>query len=299
MMTHCGSRLKIVKNVKVVENTVQREVILKEKEVLKVEPDECVSSIHNRHTSENAVRECEEDFEFVMVKNELQDDSFCEEGFGLPERQISRSCEELNDLHEKSATGAGCSGFSSERHTKNVDNTQFAPGSKQTFHMCGECGRIFKKPSKLKSHVLVHTGEKPFKCEVCNRGFKSIYHLKTHCKIHTGEKPYVCNICGKEFSQPRHLKTHMLIHTCEKPYSCKVCNKEFAQLGNLNKHVFIHTGEKPHVCTVCRKEFSRLDNLRTHSLIHTGEKPHVCEVCGKMFQHGSNFLRHKQIHRRD
>lgn len=36
MMTHCGSRLKIVKNVKVVENTVEPEVILMEKEVLKV-----------------------------------------------------------------------------------------------------------------------------------------------------------------------------------------------------------------------------------------------------------------------
>ncbi|KDR15851.1 zinc finger protein 525-like isoform X1 [Zootermopsis nevadensis] len=297
-MSHGESRQKIVKDIKEIkvgENTLEPEVILMENEDVKVEPDEYMSSIHSPHSFESAAGQ--EGFEFVMVKNEPQDDSFCEQDFSIPDGQISTSYEELNDLHDGSA--AGCSGLSPKRGTKNVANTQYPPGSKQTFHVCGECGRIFKKPSKLKSHFLVHTGEKPFKCEVCNRGFKSIYHLKTHCKIHTGEKPYVCNICGKEFSQPRHLKTHMLIHTSEKPYSCKVCNKDFAQLGNLNKHSLIHTGEKPHVCNVCNKQFSRLDNLKTHSLIHTGEKPHVCEVCGKMFQHGSNFLKHKQIHTRD
>jgi hypothetical protein len=35
-MTHCGSRLKTVKNVKVGENTLEPEVILMEKEDLKV-----------------------------------------------------------------------------------------------------------------------------------------------------------------------------------------------------------------------------------------------------------------------
>jgi hypothetical protein len=39
-MTHCGSRLKIVKNVKAGENTLQHEVILMEKEDLKVSAQE-------------------------------------------------------------------------------------------------------------------------------------------------------------------------------------------------------------------------------------------------------------------
>ncbi|XP_069693187.1 zinc finger protein 83-like [Periplaneta americana] len=333
-MSNCESRLKFVDNVKTGVNSLEPEVILMENEDFKrdvnvvnaatssskemhlsscrrdqfstittghifpllrrqskskADPDVCVSS--------RAGAVSGDDFEFVMVKDELQDDSCYEPGYSVPRKEISTSCEELSSRHETSA--AGGSGLPSTKIAKNTDNSTFTPANKQTFHVCGECGRVFKKPSKLKSHLLVHTGEKPFKCEVCNRGFKSIYHLKTHCKIHTGEKPYVCNVCGKEFSQPRHLKTHTLIHTSEKPYACKICNREFAQLGNLNKHALIHTGEKPHVCTVCNKQFSRLDNLKTHSLIHTGEKPHVCEVCGKTFQHGSNFLKHKQIHTRD
>jgi hypothetical protein len=47
-----------------------------------------VSSIHNPHTFASA--SCEKDFEFVMVKNEQDDDdSFCEQGFSVPDRQIS------------------------------------------------------------------------------------------------------------------------------------------------------------------------------------------------------------------
>jgi hypothetical protein len=47
-----------------------------------------VSSIHNPHTFAGA--SCEKDIEFVMVKNEQDDDddSFCER-FSMPDRQIS------------------------------------------------------------------------------------------------------------------------------------------------------------------------------------------------------------------
>jgi hypothetical protein len=47
-----------------------------------------VSSLHSPHTFESA--SCEKDFEFVMVKNEQEDDdSFCEQDSSVPERQIS------------------------------------------------------------------------------------------------------------------------------------------------------------------------------------------------------------------
>ena len=46
-----------------------------------------MSSIHNPHTFASA---CGKDIEFVMVKNEQDDDdSFCEQGFSMPDRQIS------------------------------------------------------------------------------------------------------------------------------------------------------------------------------------------------------------------
>ena len=35
-------------------------------------------------------------------------------------------------------------------------------------HACGDCGKAFSKRSHLKTHVMLHTGEKPFACEVCS-----------------------------------------------------------------------------------------------------------------------------------
>lgn len=77
-----------MQNKKVGGNTLESEVVLMESEESKDEPDECVSSIHSPHTFESA--SCEKDFEFVMVKNEQEDDdSYCEQGFSVPDTQIS------------------------------------------------------------------------------------------------------------------------------------------------------------------------------------------------------------------
>ena len=31
--------------------------------------------------------------------------------------------------------------------------------------MCGVCEKIFSEKSDLKRHILVHTGDRPFKCK--------------------------------------------------------------------------------------------------------------------------------------
>jgi uncharacterized Zn-finger protein len=51
---------------------------------------------------------------------------------------------------------------------------------------CDFCPSLFARRSTLKTHVLTHTGEKPYKCliEECNRRFIEKGNMMTHYKTH-------------------------------------------------------------------------------------------------------------------
>ncbi|XP_040917491.1 zinc finger protein 770-like [Toxotes jaculatrix] len=55
-------------------------------------------------------------------------------------------------------------------------------------------------------------------CTVCQKSFPSPYKLKRHLSIHTGQKPFICKICGKAFTQSVHLKRHLQnVHPSQVP----------------------------------------------------------------------------------
>jgi DNA-directed RNA polymerase subunit RPC12/RpoP len=113
--------------------------------------------------------------------------------------------------------------------------------SVQKIFECLECGKQLTTSDGHKTHLRIHTGEKPYACNLCEKRFSQRNGLKQHLRAHSGERPFACNTCEKKFTQPSSLKYHLRIHTGEKPYPCSQCDKKFTTFRYLKKHLKLHT----------------------------------------------------------
>ncbi|XP_026147156.1 zinc finger protein 770-like [Carassius auratus] len=82
---------------------------------------------------------------------------------------------------------------------------------------CRDCSRSFRTVRNLYAHNCTNgypEGEvkKSHQCDICFKFFSSPSKLKSHYVTHTGQRPFLCTQCQKSFTQPHHLKTHMLSH---------------------------------------------------------------------------------------
>lgn len=78
--------------------------------------------------------------------------------------------------------------------------------------VCPICSIVLNRVDNMRTHILIHTGEKPHKCTYCDRAYRQKGDLNKHLRVHVGDNIYRCDKCDKGFRLQIDLREHSRVH---------------------------------------------------------------------------------------
>lgn len=73
---------------------------------------------------------------------------------------------------------------------------------------CSKCNQKFATKNQCDDH-LNHCKARRYECFACKYGCRDSWRLRHHMLIHTGDRPFQCEVCSKKFSMKRSAVDHM------------------------------------------------------------------------------------------
>lgn len=177
-------------------------------------------------------------------------------------------------------------------------------------YKCTACDNTCTELAEHETHVIMHTGEKPWKCRVlgCSCRFHDFPTLEGHLLGHSDDKQFVCHICGQFFKDKETLTKHFPNHSKKKQFSCELCSAEFSSLKEKNSHLDQHDPAKDVLkkCDLCDSAFLNRALLNNHlrkvhsinltKLPDISQRRLACDVCGKTYKSKGGLRDHYKNH---
>lgn len=127
----------------------------------------------------------------------------------------------------------------------------------------------------MKQHSI--TNNQTHQCLICQKSLSSASSLDRHMLVHSGERPFKCRLCDMSFTtngnMHRHMRTHGEFETLDLSTSLDLRKNDAQEPENNPKP----PEEKLH-CPVCGKTFLCKYGLQTHMETHPND-PIMCQNC--------------------
>ncbi|XP_039206535.1 ras-responsive element-binding protein 1 isoform X2 [Crotalus tigris] len=210
----------------------------------------------------------------------------------LTPTRIGRRNQETKD-DKSSYTCPLCEKICTTQHQLTMHIRQHNTDTGGTDHSCSICGKSLSSASSLDRHMLVHSGERPYKCSVCDQSFTTNGNMHRHMKIHEKDATGATSTTPASPLKRRRLSTkRKFSHEAEADKEEQSPAKkvvEEPQNGETEKRA-----DEIYRCPVCFKEFSCKYGLETHMEVHPDTSLR-CDVCCITFRTHRGLLRHNAV----
>ncbi|KAM6277913.1 ras-responsive element-binding protein 1 isoform 2-T6 [Spheniscus humboldti] len=207
--------------------------------------------------------------------------------------RIGRRNQETKE-EKSSYTCPLCEKICTTQHQLTMHIRQHNTDTGGTDHSCSICGKSLSSASSLDRHMLVHSGERPYKCSVCGQSFTTNGNMHRHMKIHEKDPNSTASTTPPSPLKRRRLSSkRKFSHDAEMDREERTPAKKVVEDGHSGEGDKKAEEEVYH-CPVCFKDFFCKYGLESHMETHPDNSLR-CDICCITFRTHRGLLRHNAV----